>query len=452
MNRNQFAVVGHPISHTMSPFIHERLFALSGQPGSYGILDISPDMLAEKAPELRTLDGFNITIPHKQAIIPFLDSLDEKAAFFHSVNTVKNQDGRFTGHTTDGVGFCRALEAAGVDLAGRTVIVGAGGVARVMAFEAAQKGGRVTIAARAHSLGAAQKLCADLNSKVPGAQSDCCLTDSICGEMDLLVNATPVGMYPNVAGCPVSEEIIRKSACVFDAVYNPNVTMLLNLAHKNGVRTVSGMSMLVWQAAAAHEIWYGAQFSTKDIELLCDDAVFEMKKTFGNLVLCGFMGSGKTTVGAQLAKLTGRSFVDLDRLIEQNAGLTVPDIFAQRGEAEFRRLEKDAVTICSQKSDLVVATGGGTLIDPASTAVLRENGVIILLDAGLNVIRERLKYDHSRPLLAGPNGNEAMERLYKERIPIYRNAADFIIPAEEHAERVAKKIQGILKKPLIRKR
>lgn len=202
------------------------------------------------------------------------------------------------------------------------------------------------------------------------------------------------------------------------------------------------MSMLVWQAAAAHEIWYGAQFSTKDIELLCDDAVFEMK-TFGNLVLCGFMGSGKTTVGAQLAKLTGRSFVDLDRLIEQNAGLTVPDIFRSKRRSGISAAGKGCCNNMQPKSDLVVATGGGTLIDPASTAVLRENGVIILLDAGLNVIRERLKYDHSRPLLAGPNGNEAMERLYKERIPIYRNAADFIIPAEEHAERVAKNTRDI---------
>lgn len=451
MNKKQFAVIGHPIAHTMSPFIHARLFALSGQPAGYGVFDIPTDELEDKMPELKRLDGFNITIPNKQAIIPFLDSLDEKAAFFHSVNTVKKETGRLTGHTTDGAGFCKALEAAHAGLSGRTVILGAGGAARVMAFEAALKGGRITVAARAHSMAAARQLCMDLKQKVTGVRTDCCPIDEITGPMDLLANATPAGMFPNTAACPVSEEIIRKAACVFDAVYNPNETLLLRLARKNGIMTADGMSMLVWQAAAAHEIWYGADFHPEDIRLLCTDAVSEMKKNFGNLILCGYMGSGKTTVGLRLAEITGRTFVDMDSFIEQNEGMTVPEIFARRGEAEFRRLEREAVRVLSQKSGLVIATGGGTLMNPENPAVFKENGVIILLDAALDVIRFRLRNDHSRPMLAKPNRDEVLEQLYRERIAVYRGAADFIVPANEKAERVAEKIKEAIKKPPIRK-
>lgn len=444
MNTNQFAVIGHPIAHTMSPFIHARLFALSGRAGRYGARDIPPDALAGSMPELNLLDGFNITIPHKQAIIPFVDTLDEKAEFFHSVNTVKNENGRLTGHTTDGAGFCRALKAAGVDLCGHTVILGAGGAARVLAFEAALKGGRVTVAARSHSLDAARRLCEDLTVKIPGAKADFCLMEEIRGPIDLLANATPVGMYPNAGACPVAEEVVQSAACVFDAVYNPAETALLKLARKNGVRTVGGMSMLVWQAAEAHRIWYGAEFDARDIDRLCADAVFEMKRIFGNIILCGFMGSGKTTVGQLLAGRMNRDFVDLDRWIEQKENRTVSEIFEQRGEAEFRRLEREAVKELSTRSGLVIAAGGGTLTNPENTAVLKENGILVFLDAALDAIRARLEGDRTRPLLSGPGRSEEMERLYRERSGIYRAAADRVVPADSTPEQVASAIEAAL--------
>jgi len=447
MSTNRYAVIGHPIAHTMSPFIHTRLFELSGRKADYFVFDIAPDELAKKMMELKALDGFNITIPHKQAVIPFLNELDKKAAFFNSVNTVKNGSGCLSGHTTDGTGFCKALEAAGENLNGRTVILGAGGAARAMAFEAVLSGGCVTIATREHSMEAARALCADLNSKAGTAEkepADCCLFDTIEGQIDLLVNATPVGMYPNTAACPVSEQIIQKASCVFDAVYNPNQTILLKLARKNGIKAIGGMSMLVWQAAAAHEIWYGAEFRTEDIERLCSDAVKEMKKTFGNIVLCGYMGSGKTSVGQRLAEVTGRTFVDMDRYIEQNEGITIAEIFARSGEAYFRRLECGAAETLSQKSNLVIATGGGTLMNPVSTASFKGSGVIVLLDAQLSVIKERLMDDKSRPMLASPNRDEVMERLYGERIGTYRAAADFVVSANDGIELIVERIKKIL--------
>lgn len=287
---------------------------------------------------------------------------------------------------------------------------------------------------------AARQLCSELNDKTGNLCADCCRMDEISGEIDLLANATPVGMYPNTSDCPVAEETVRRAACVFDAVYNPNETQLLRLARKNGIRTIGGMSMLVWQAAAAHEIWYGARFHPEDMARLCTDAVLEMKKKFGNLILCGFMGSGKTTVGSMLAQKTNRIFVDMDRSIEKNTGMTVSEIFERFGEPEFRRLEREEASALSQKSNLVIAVGGGTLMNPENTAVLKENGVVVLLDAGLETIRQRLKNDRTRPLLAAPDRSAVMERLYEQRIGIYRAAADYSIPADETARRVAESI------------
>lgn len=283
---HNFAVIGHPIGHTMSPFIHSRLFSLNGLNNGYTAMDIAPESLEPSLPHLRELGGFNITIPHKQAIIPLLDDLDQKAAFFHSVNTVKNENGRLVGYTTDGAGFTKALASAGVPLSGRIAILGAGGVSRVMAFEAIEASDKpdITIAAREHSLPAARALCEELESVLQkqGRKGHFAVSalDTLSGDFDLLVNGTPVGMYPHVDASPIPANVVSRCAAVFDAVYNPDETMLLRLARENGAKTVGGMRMLVGQAAAAQEIWYGAAFGEQDIDMLCRDAVEEMERIF----------------------------------------------------------------------------------------------------------------------------------------------------------------------------
>lgn len=444
MKEKNYAVVGHPIAHTMSPFIHSRLFALAGSPARYGALDLAPQALAESLPLLRELDGCNITIPHKRSIIPLLDALDRKAALFGSVNTVKNESGRLTGFTTDGDGFRTALLTAGVGLDGRTVVLGAGGAARAVAFECALAGGGVTVAAREHSLPAAAELCADLAKRIPGARAESRLIGEVEGEMDLLVNATPAGMYPDVGSCAADEGLVRRARCVFDAVYNPGETMLLRLARRNGAQAVGGMAMLVWQAAAAQTVWTGARFQTEDIGRLCGQAACEMKKRFGNLVLCGFMGSGKTTVGRLLAEKTGRRFVDLDRWIEEREGMPIPAIFSKYGESRFRELERRAVDEFSFRTGLVIAPGGGALLDPENAAALRAGGVVVLLDAGLAALRARLAGDETRPLLQGEDRDAAMEALYRARVPVYRAVADAAVPADGTPEQTASAVLRLL--------
>ena len=277
MSTKKFAVIGHPIGHTMSPFIHTRLFALSGIDAEYTKIDIAPEALSEEyVNTLSKLDGYNITIPHKQNIIPLIDAIDEKAKMYGSVNTVANRDGVATGYTTDPDGFIKALDASGIVIAGRVVIVGCGGVARTMAYEVVLRNVPLLFAVRKEDVKVAEFLCDEIRNTVKGANVSFCLIDEISGDIDLLVNATPLGMSPNVNSQPVIDEVISKCANVFDAVYNPLETVLIQKAKANGANAVGGMAMLVWQAVVSHEHWNGTVFDKDDVAKLCIDSANEL--------------------------------------------------------------------------------------------------------------------------------------------------------------------------------
>lgn len=281
MSTKKFAVIGHPIGHTMSPFIHKRLFEIRGIDAEYTKLDIAPENLArEYNKTLSKLDGYNITIPHKQNIIPFVDKIDDKAKMYGSVNTVANLNGIATGYTTDPDGFLKALESAGIVLGGRVVILGCGGVARTMAYEVALKNLPVMFAVRIEDVNIAQTLCEDIKNTINSASADYCTIPQLSGDIDVLVNATPLGMYPKIENVPVSDKIINSCAAVFDAVYNPLETLLVKKAKANGAKAVGGMSMLVWQAVVSHEKWDGSEYDPDDIAKLCIDASEELKNTF----------------------------------------------------------------------------------------------------------------------------------------------------------------------------
>lgn len=278
MSIKKFAVIGHPIGHTMSPFIHNRLFQLSGIEAEYIKLDIAPENLADEYNRLLSkLDGYNITIPHKQNIIQLIDEIDDKAKMYGSVNTVANSDGIAKGYTTDPDGFLKALDAAGIILDGRVVILGCGGVARTMAYEVVLKGLPLLFAVRKDDVNIAKSLCSEIENTVKGARVSFCLIDELSGDIDVLVNATPIGMFPKLDAQPVTDSVIRRCASVFDAVYNPLETVLIQKALANGSKAVGGMSMLVWQAVVAHEKWDGSVYDKEEIAKLCIDSAEELK-------------------------------------------------------------------------------------------------------------------------------------------------------------------------------
>lgn len=277
---NKFALIGHPLGHSMSPLIHERLFALSGLSDvSYELIDIEPENIPESRSLFEELRGLNVTIPHKQTVIPLMDELGESALRYNSVNCINNDGGRLTGYNTDCDGFLRSAEL--LPISGNVAILGCGGVGRMIAIETALHGGEITLAVIPQDVKNAQLLMAEILSKCSGASVRIADISGLEGSFDLLINATPVGMYPETNACPVKDSVIENSLSVFDVIYNPTETLLMKKARALGKTAVGGASMLVYQAVKAHEIWYGGQFRTEDVSkiiLEVEAAVDSMNK------------------------------------------------------------------------------------------------------------------------------------------------------------------------------
>jgi shikimate dehydrogenase len=272
--QRKFAILGFPLKHTMSPPIHKRLFELDGKDGEYLVYEISPEDLEGKMPELNALDGYNVTIPHKISVIQFLDRLDETAKRYGAVNCIANKNGELVGFNTDCLGFLRALESADIKLGGKVLLLGCGGAGRMMAIEAALSGAELSIAVRKGYEHEAQKVISEIREMGCKSEIKILTLGEIDGAYDLLLNATPVGMYPHIDECPVPDEVIRNCTYVFDAVYNPVKTKLLQKAAAFGKKSVGGMAMLVWQAVAAHEIWDNSSYKISDVE----DLILKMEK------------------------------------------------------------------------------------------------------------------------------------------------------------------------------
>lgn len=283
MDLLQIGLIGHPLGHTMSPLIHRELFALSGKAYRYRVLDI-PD-ISGHLESLRLLDGFNVTIPYKRQIISFLDELDPQAAAYGSVNTVQCGQGRMKGYTTDGLGCLRAVEDQGLGVQGNLLILGGGGAARALAFTLGMlpSVNSLTLACREQGREKAMGIQRALTAYLEETGAVCRLAvldyktlEEGNAQYDLLLNATSVGMSPYPGISPVSKGVLRRCGGVFDAVYNPTETLLLKQAKGLGIPTVGGMGMLVYQAAAAHEIWYGAAFPEAQIRGIVETAVRAM--------------------------------------------------------------------------------------------------------------------------------------------------------------------------------
>lgn len=273
---NSFALIGYPLGHSLSPIIHKELLKIKGIDANYDLKEIEPENLDKEFSKLKDLNGFNVTIPHKTQIIPNLDKLDYKAELFGAVNTVKC-DGNTTGYNTDCVGFLRSLDMADIELKGNVLICGAGGVSRMFAFESALAKCNFTIAVRDKSLDAANKIKNEIKEKL-NWDVKVLKFDDVKEGFDLIVNGTPVGMYPNINNCVIKQEIIKKSKAVFDAIYNPEETLLIKYAKDAGIKYLNGLSMLVWQAAVAEEIWLGVKFSLDDIKKVINIAKKELEK------------------------------------------------------------------------------------------------------------------------------------------------------------------------------
>ena len=445
MSAIKLGLVGHPLGHSMSPYIHERIMEASGISGRYELYDIDPKEMDRYVPVLlRELHGFNCTIPHKERIIGYLDGLDSVAGRLGAVNTVYDQ----RGYNTDRDGFI----ACSVDLKDKNVLIlGAGGVARVLAFEAADAGAEVNILAIYKDQ--AEALIRDIGPYASKAQVVESEAAAAAIKPDVVMNATPLGMWPKYGALPEFSKFIGKEMRVFDTVYNPPVTRFVLRARKDGAQASGGLPMLFYQALAAQRIWSpDADFNERRLLPILKDLPREMlKKSPVKIVLTGFMGSGKTTVGRLLAELLGVSFVDLDDEIQRICGCTISEIFARDGEASFRKIETDVYReYLKRPGSIIIAAGGGLILGEENRVLTEEYGALnVYLHAPVELLWERIKVDRSRPLAGTADEPEnerfmRVARLFEARLPEYQEHGDVIMKAVREPELIARDIVAAL--------
>lgn len=410
----RYALLGRRLGHSLSPRIHGLIFLFTALEGVYELTEVEPGGVAGYMESLREsgIAGLNVTIPYKRTVMPYLDSLSPEALEIGAVNTVVLGEGALAGYNTDYFGFSRMLAMAGIPVRGqKALILGTGGSARAV-YCALRDGGAAGIALASRDPARAAGQFGD--APVIGY-------DGLAPAhgFDLLVNCTPVGMFPDVDGCPLSRDRIAGFRYVADLIYNPVETRLLAEARAAGARCVNGLFMLIAQAVRAQELWNSVTLEDGVIERIYR----RMNKPPGeNIVLIGMPGSGKTTLGRALAAALGRTFVDLDALIESEAG-PIRSLFA-RGEDAFRQAETAAARRAARMRGAVIATGGGIVTRTANMRALVARGLLVYVNRPLALIHETIDYG-ARPLLAG--GRAALETLYRRRAPLYTQYADITI-------------------------
>lgn len=405
-------LIGNPVEHTLSPLIHSAFADSLGLAFVYLPFNVEIQNLGAALSGMKALGfaGTNVTIPYKSEVLKYIDRVDPCAAALNAVNTVSISESGFSGYNTDGEGFIKSLKSEGVDIGGKTaVIIGAGGAARAVASALLCEGAKSVIIA-ARNWEKAKELCSVLR----GGASAGALDDIASG--DIIVNATPLGMNPNPGGTPVKDiNALKAGAVVVDLVYNPRQTRLMREAEERGIKTVSGIGMLIYQAALSFEKFTGRLPDDKTINSLL--GVLSLKK---NIALTGFMGTGKTTIGKAAAEQLGTGFIDTDRMIEEAEGMSVSEIFKTRGEGYFREAEKKAVLNAARRRGCVIALGGGVPLNREIMDEVAKTSCVIRIKATADEVLKNLSGKTDRPLLLEKT-REDIIRLMGEREPFYKN-------------------------------
>ena len=381
-------LLGEKLGHSYSPQIHSMLADYE-----YELFEKSPEEL-EAFLKSGEFDGLNVTIPYKKAVMPYCAELSPTAAQIGSVNTiVRRSDGSLYGDNTDAFGFENLIVHNGIEVKGKKALVlGTGGAS-------------VTAQAVLKNLGASEVVVisrkGDDNYENIAKHADA----------EIIANTTPVGMYPNNGKAAVDLTQFPKLSGVLDVVYNPARTALLLQAERLGIPCAGGLYMLVSQAKRSCELFTGKSIPDSEIDRIERVLLHQMQ----NIVIIGMPGSGKTTVSTMLAEKLGRKILDTDTIVSENAGMTIPEIFAAQGEAGFRRLETEATAEVGKLSGNIISTGGGVVTVADNYGLLHQNGVIVWIERDTN----KLARD-GRPISLSSDLNE----LYAARLPLYDRFAD----------------------------
>lgn len=398
-----YGLLGEHLPHSFSPQIH-----LSLGNDDYHLFEIPPENL-EKFLTDKNFKGINVTIPYKKAVIPYLDFISPEAEKIGAVNTITVRNGKLYGYNTDYFGFIYMVEKSKIAVKGKKALVLGNG------------GASATVQTVLHDMGAREIVVVSRSGEV-NYTNIYTQTDA-----DIIVNTTPVGMYPDNMNTPVDVTRFSNLSGVLDIVYNPLKTRLIMETEKMGIKSATGLSMLVAQAKKAHEIF----FDTTVDGLICEKIEKSIRLQMCNIVLVGMAGCGKSTVGKKLAQLLKKDFIDTDEMIVNAENKSIPQIFEDSGEKFFRTCENVAVNLAGRETNSVIATGGGVITRPENYMPLNQNGIIVFINRDI----EKLP-TNGRPL----SQLHGVKELYEKRLPLYRQFAHIEIDGNGTIDETAKLI------------
>lgn len=450
-------VMGHPIEHTMSPLMHNLFTQETGVDMVYVPFLVQPETVktAVEGAFALNIQGINVTVPHKQAVMECLVEIDEDAQAIGAVNTLVRQEHKhgYKGYNTDAAGLLRAMQEEQIEIKGQNcILLGAGGAAKAVAYMLV-KAGAAHVYVLNRSIEKAMILMKDMNQLFGREVLSAVLLDhwrEIPQEPCLAIQTTSVGMHPWEDKAPVEEaEFYQNIHTAVDIIYTPLRTKFMKMAASAGAKTMNGLMMLLYQGITAYELW--------NPEVTVPPAAIEEARqliqshlggdmTKENIVLIGFMGAGKTRIGSCYSYEQDWPLLDTDALIEKKAGMEIRQIFASQGEPAFRTMETEVLkNLLVQTDRAVISVGGGLPLQTENQEILRRLGTVVFLRVTRDTVLERLAGDNTRPLLQGKEKEKKIDELLAYRNPIYEQVAHLIIDVDgKTKQQIVDEIHGKL--------
>lgn len=404
-----YGLIGKRLSHSYSPTVHAQLGRAIGEQYDYELFECDPEEL-ESLIRNKNCDGFNVTIPYKKTVLAFCDEISDEVLHIGAANAIIKKGDKICAHNTDYYGFRYMVYASGIKFGNKKVLVlGSGGASQA-------------IKTALHDLGARETV---IISRTGAFNYE---NLHLHSDAEIIINTTPVGMYPENGKAPLDLRAFTHLCGVLDLIYNPSLTELLLEAERLGIPHIGGIHMLVAQAKASYELFTGKRLPDKII----NDTVRYIERDTQNIILTGMPGCGKSVIAKALQEMTGKAVIDTDEIIENRTGMTIPEIFRKRGETAFRVLESEVIREVSKNSSKIISLGGGAVLNPENYSPLHQNGKIFFIRRDTELLAT-----DGRPLSKSP---ETLKQMQEIRLPLYRDFCDTEVENDGTIEDAASQI------------